>query len=42
VFLAGEIPVTRLGAVPVRGQAEPIEIYTVSSLVPADFAAPVL
>jgi adenylate cyclase len=34
VFLEDEIAVTQLGAVAVKGQSEPIEIYTVSSLLP--------
>jgi len=38
VFLEEQIELTRLGSVPVRGQAEPIEIYTVSSLITADSA----
>jgi adenylate cyclase len=34
VFVEDEIEVTHLGAAAVKGQSEPIEIYTVSSLVP--------
>jgi adenylate cyclase len=37
-LLEEQVELTRLGAVPVRGQAEPIEIYTVSSLMTADSA----
>jgi adenylate cyclase len=38
MFLDEQLELTRLGAVPVRGQAEPIEIFTVSSLMTADSA----
>jgi adenylate cyclase len=34
-FLDGRVEVTPLGSVPVRGQSEPIEIFTVSSLLVA-------
>ena len=37
-LLEEQVDLTALGAVPVRGQAEPIEIYTVSSLMTADSA----
>ena len=33
-FLDDEIAVTHLGAAAVKGQSEPIEVYTVSSLLP--------
>jgi class 3 adenylate cyclase len=38
MFLEEQIELTRLGAMPVRGQAEPIEIFTVSSLMTANSA----
>jgi hypothetical protein len=33
--LGGEVETVQLGAVPVRGKAAPILLYTVASLVPA-------
>jgi adenylate cyclase len=39
VFLEDEFAVTQLGAAAVKGQSEPIEIYTVSSLLPDAGAA---